>query len=102
MAAKAILDIYQQHVKPLPAEQQLELLALIANGLAAHGAPRSKRRPLTIPEFHGAARASADRGKDGEPLHDIMEFRGAGRDSWDGTDAQEFVSKLRAEWDHRP
>jgi hypothetical protein len=78
MAAKAILDIYHQHVRPLPTEQQLELLALIANGLAAHAAPTSKRRPLSIPELHGAARASAD-----------------------GSDAQEFVTKLRKEWDQR-
>lgn len=78
MAAKAILDIYQRHISSLTAEQQLELLALIANGLAARGGSTPKRRPLSIPELHGAARASAD-----------------------GSDAQEFVTELRKEWDQR-
>ena len=78
MAAKAIRDIYQQHVRSLPTEQQLELLALIANELAARGVATSQRRPLTIPELHGAARASAD-----------------------GSDAQEFVTNLCKEWDQR-
>lgn len=36
------------------------------------------------------------------PLHNVMEFAGRGRASWDGTDAQEYINKLREEWDHRP
>jgi hypothetical protein len=31
--------------------------------------------------------------------HDIMEFAGVGADLWRGTDAQDYIHKLRAEWD---
>jgi len=31
-----------------------------------------------------------------------MELHGLGKEIWEGIDAQEYVNKLRAEWDHRP
>lgn len=31
--------------------------------------------------------------------HRVTEFRGIGRASWDGTDAQEYVNRERAAWD---
>lgn len=31
--------------------------------------------------------------------HSVREFRGAGRSSWDGADAQEFVNRERDTWD---
>jgi len=31
--------------------------------------------------------------------HQITEFRGVGRASWDGTDAQEYVNRERDAWD---
>jgi hypothetical protein len=69
------INIYEQHIKSLPAEQQLELLALIAQHLAH-------------PE-EGS----------GEPrIRNIMDLYGVGRRSLDGSDAQEFVNKLRDEW----
>jgi DNA-binding NarL/FixJ family response regulator len=34
--------------------------------------------------------------------HNVTEFYGNGREGWDGTDAQDYVNKLRDEWDHRP
>jgi hypothetical protein len=34
--------------------------------------------------------------------HHVMEFYGRGRASWDGTDAQEYINRLRSEWAHRP
>jgi len=32
----------------------------------------------------------------------LREFRGAAAHLYDGTDAQEYVNKLRSEWDARP
>ncbi|MBR1368238.1 hypothetical protein RJ53_01505 [Methanocalculus chunghsingensis] len=31
--------------------------------------------------------------------HDILELKGCGKDLWKGTDAKEYVKKLRNEWD---
>ena len=31
----------------------------------------------------------------------ILEFEGIGAEMWDGIDAQEYVNKLREEWDER-
>ena len=78
MTASASDEVYEQHVRPLPPEQRLRLLARIATDLAAEG-----------PESPGSR------------LHNVMEFYGVGRRSWDGSDAQEFVNKLRDEWDER-
>ncbi|MDQ7025025.1 MAG: hypothetical protein Q9P01_01400 [Anaerolineae bacterium] len=33
---------------------------------------------------------------------DILEFAGIGLELYDGTDAQEYVYKIRSEWDNRP
>jgi hypothetical protein len=78
MSMAAIDQIYERHVRPLPAEQRLRLLARIAADLAAEGTPPAQNRS-----------------------HNVMEFYGVGRRSWDGSDAQEFVNKLRDEWDER-
>ena len=32
----------------------------------------------------------------------ILEFEGVGAEMWQGVDAQEYVNKLRGEWDERP
>ena len=41
-----------------------------------------------------------------EPLvkkqRDILEFAGIGAELYDGTDAQEYVNKIRSEWDECP
>ena len=34
-----------------------------------------------------------------EPKHSIMEFRGIGKELWEGIDAQEYVNRERASWD---
>ena len=78
MAATSVVDIYEQHIRQLSAEDQLQLLALIAQRLA---------RPGVSPEE--------------PPARSIKALHGVGRASWDGSDAQEFVDKLRAEWDER-
>ena len=35
------------------------------------------------------------------PKHNIMEFHGLGKEIWEGIDAQEYINKLRDEWDRR-
>lgn len=37
-----------------------------------------------------------------EKQRNIMEFRGVGKEMWAGVDAQEYVNRLRDEWDQRP
>jgi hypothetical protein len=32
----------------------------------------------------------------------LHELRGLSKESWEGSDAQEYVDQLRNEWDHRP
>ena len=32
----------------------------------------------------------------------LSELRGLGKEIWEGMDAQEYVDKLRSEWDERP
>jgi len=31
--------------------------------------------------------------------HDILDLRGCGKETWKGVDAQQYVNKLREEWD---
>ena len=31
--------------------------------------------------------------------HDILDLRGCGKEIWKGVDAQQYVNKLREEWD---
>jgi hypothetical protein len=71
-------EIYEQHVRALPEAQRLELVALIASGLAAERGHPS----------------------DG-PKHRLTELRGLGKEIWEGIDAQEYVNQLRDEWDER-
>ena len=36
------------------------------------------------------------------PKRSILEFEGVGAEIWQGIDTQEYVNKLRDEWDNRP
>lgn len=76
-----VRELYERHVRALTNAERLQLLALVTTEMAESAerptAP-SKRRPLSIVELHGVAKASAD-----------------------GSDAQDFVNTLREEWDHR-
>jgi hypothetical protein len=74
-----ISRIYEDHVKSLSVEECLELLAIVARDLADQVA-----RP--------AAR----------PKRNIMDLHGLGKEIWEGIDAQEYVNKLRDEWENRP
>ena len=79
MAAKpSIAELYARHIKPLPAEERLRLLALMARDLAA-----------------GDGRVPEDEVS-------LLELEGLGAELWQGVDAQEYVNELRAEWDERP
>jgi hypothetical protein len=77
MAAIArVIEVYEQHVRPLSVDEQLELLALVARELTVQSKLPSR---------------AAER--------DIMELRGLGKEIWQGVDAQEYVNRLRDEWD---
>lgn len=78
MAAATIVELYEQHIRMLPAAQRLQLLALIAQELAAASTPTGEARS-----------------------HSILELDGLGQEIWQGIDAQEYVNALRAEWDER-
>jgi hypothetical protein len=71
-------QIDKEHVRALPEADRLELISLIASELAAarNGTPER-------PEYH------------------LTDLEGIGKGLWEGIDAQEYVNKLRDEWDER-
>jgi hypothetical protein len=78
MAAKSAEQLYEQHIKPLPAVERLRLMELIAHGLVSslgHNVPHSRS---------------------------LLELEGLGEEIWQGIDSQVYVNELRSEWDHRP
>jgi len=78
MQTVRIEQLYERHIKPLPSHEQLKLVELIARKMAR------------------------DRDAAKHPKRSIMELHGLGAEIWEGIDAQEYVNKLREEWDHRP
>lgn len=70
-------EIYEQYIKLLPAAERLRLLALVARDLASE----------VTPSVRPAGRS-------------IMALHGLGKEIWEGIDPQEYVNKLRQEWDH--
>lgn len=74
-------ELYARHVKPLPPEDRLRLLAVIARDLAADQEGRQLHQ-------HGRARS-------------LLEPEGVGADLWADVEAQDYVRELRAEWDQR-
>lgn len=74
-----VSTIYQRHVRPLSKEDQLELLAEMAIGLANLEAHSEKPRKRSL-----------------------MELEGLGAEIWEGIDPDEYVNELRNEWEHRP
>ncbi len=73
-----IEELYGQQIKTLSKEEQIYLLKLIADGLAAEI------------EVESAGK------------HSLLEFEGVGAHNPVGMDAQKYVNQLRDEWDHRP
>lgn len=74
-----IETIYRRHIKPLPPDERLKLLARMAEDLS-----NSKEAEAT------------------KEKRSIMELHGLGAEIWEGIDAQEYVNELRDEWEHRP
>lgn len=60
----------------MPIQERLELLALVAQDLVDNGAHLVE-----------------------QPKHSIMELHGLGKEIWEGIDAQEYVNRLRDEWE---
>lgn len=75
MSQETLKEIYEILVKPLPAEERLRLLIMTARDLDAELAATSA-----------------------QPRHNIMELHGLGKDVWEGIDAQDYINKLRDEW----
>jgi hypothetical protein len=73
-----IEELYARYIKPLPPEDRLRLLALIARDLAEAARPT------------------------GSHERSLLELAGLGAELWRDVDAQEYVRELRREWDHRP
>jgi len=67
--------IHDEHIKPLPREQQRQLLDLLRNEL--------------------------ENGDDDGQQHSILELHGLGKEIWQGVDGDEYVRKLRDEWEKR-
>lgn len=76
MDVESISEIYERHIKPLPALQKLQLLALVARELA-------------------------EQASDQTTAYSILELHGLGKDIWEGIEPQEYVRTLREEWDSR-
>jgi hypothetical protein len=76
MAAERVERIYEQHIKLLSVQERLELLALVAEGLVAQP---------------GVGYAQGRRS--------ILDLHGLGKEIWQGLDAQEYIRKLRDEWE---
>jgi hypothetical protein len=69
--------LYEQVVRTLPPQERQRLaLRLIAS---AEPALPETSRPRSL-----------------------LELQGLGRELWSGRDAQDYVTALRGEWDHRP
>jgi hypothetical protein len=78
MATMTGKQIYERHIKAMPQSEQLKLVELIARDMAQSS--RAVKRPK----------------------RSIMELHGLGAEIWEGIDAQEYVNKLRDEWERRP
>ena len=75
MEAQNLDLLYEQQIKPLSLSDQLRLVELIVRHAASSTPPEPS------------------------PLRSVMELHGLGAEIWEGIDAQEYVDKLREEWD---
>ena len=76
VATKRVVRIYEKHIKPLSTAERLELLALVAEGLAVQAGAFAE-----VPSRH------------------ITGLHGLGKQIWDGVDPGEDVNRLRDEWE---
>jgi len=68
-------NIYDKHIKSLPREQQVQLLGLL--------------------------RTELENGDENGQRHSILELHGLGKEIWQNVDPNEYVRKLRDEWEDR-
>ena len=78
MAASRVTKIYERHVRPLSPAERLLLLEMVARDLAAQPGLATPGLKLSIMELHGL-----------------------GKEIWAGVDGQEYVNRLRDEWDRQ-
>jgi DNA-binding NarL/FixJ family response regulator len=96
----AIQERHPRAYAPWSSEEDLQLRQLVEAGQSVEEiSARLQRQPSAIRSRvqRLGLQAGAAPPKE-QPLHDVMEFYGRGRASWDGTDAQEYVNRLRSEW----
>lgn len=79
VSATTAAEVYDEHIRALPAEQRLHLLALIAGGLAVEGPPSSE-----------------------DNRYNLADLYGIGQGVWQGLEPQEYVNRLREAPDDRP
>jgi hypothetical protein len=77
MKTASAQEIYERYVSSLPVPEQLRLLAMLAQSLAAD---------------HSAAVLPT-----GLPRRSITKLHGLGKEIWEGIDAQNYVDQLRDE-----
>ena len=105
--ARRLAAIQERHPRayaPWSSDEDLQLRQLVEGGHSVDDiSNRLQRQPSAIRGRMYRLRLRAEATPPRErPLHNVMEFYGRGRASWDGIDAQEYVNKLREKWDHRP
>ncbi|OLE53723.1 MAG: hypothetical protein AUG51_11750 [Acidobacteria bacterium 13_1_20CM_3_53_8] len=69
--------LYREQLQALSPAERLRLINMLARGLAQDPAEEKRAR-------------------------DLMDLHGLGKEIWDGVDAEEYVNRLRGEWDQRP
>lgn len=74
-ALHTIEQLYARHIRMLPVEDRLRLLAVIARDLAP------------VSSMSGPQERS------------ILELEGLGAEIWRGVDAQQYIDELRDEWE---
>ncbi len=65
-------ELYDRQLAPLPSEDRLKLIAMLAQGL---------KKEEIAPE---------------PPPRSLMELHGLGKEIWEGIDAQDYVNRLRS------
>ena len=68
-------NTYEEHIKLLPREQQIQLLNIFRDEL--------------------------ENGDHHEKRHSILELHGLGKEVWQGVDPKEYVNELRDDWEER-
>jgi hypothetical protein len=75
---KKAQQIYEQYIRSLTTAERLQLLAVVAHDLASENSHAESHK---------------------QQRHSIMELHGLGAHIWEAVDPQDYVDKLRDEWD---